>query len=508
VPRTLSTVCVQDTLKYPALEKENLPRKTVGSSRTKVSENYEETAYMYALKVMEREKLCYLDDPKLAPSIARNNSKYWEILSNEGLKDLIYRQITENNKHEKDNIDAYCKNISDYIRRELRKKYYFGENFSENDFYKIENHAVFQNCVYDAQTGKKYPFNTKLPYYFAINADYMEEDEETPYYDKLKYDATEGDEESMKMIDLMIAYLLIPNRSAKCFFVMANARDSGKSMLGQFISRMYEGSPTRSFNPEHFENRFVFSGINEVVLLTCLEMSTDRLKKDAVAQFKRVTGDKYVHSEGKHKNGNDAIVRFKMLLATNGGIILPQGMEDPAFYRRVIVIPFVKSTPLDSLINDFDRKLWTERHAIASKCIRKLKKYIDKDGGIVFPESTLSISMKEKWIGGRYLDNEFIEQAFTYTGNTDDRVAIIDVENVYHFFIDTQKQLGSDILITDRKTLTNKILTWYVGTDKKKARVCLLKKKYEKEATNAIRRIAWNEEFLLSIGYPFERTDW
>ena len=485
----------KDTEMYPSQK----PRRE--NSEMQI-QNTGETAYMYAWKVIDSELLCFLDDPNLSYTLARFNYKYWAVLNQEQLKDLVYNLISVQAKNEKDNIDNYCKNVCAYIKREMRKVYYSGKHFTEEDFRAISNHVVFQNCVYDAQTGEELPFNEKLPYYYAVNANYAEYDDDTPYYDKLKRDATDGDEESMDMIDVMIAYFMIPNRSAKCFFVMANARDSGKSLLGQFIAKMYDGPCTKYIDPKNMADKFSLSDVKEAVLLSCLEMSTDRLTESAVAQFKRITGEQQIRSEAKYKNADMPKIRFKLLLATNGGVVLPLGMEDPAFYRRLIVIPFVKSTPLDSLMNDLDKRLWEERDAILSKCIRKLKRYISKDGGIVFPESALSLSMKEQWMGGRCLDDEFIRQAFSYTGDTDDRVAIIDIESVYNYFIDTQKGTNGNVLVSDRKTLVAKILRTYVGADKKKARVNLLNNPYEKDSTNAIRRINWNRTFLLEIGFP------
>ena len=460
-----------------------------------------ESAYQYALTVMQKESLCFVDDSECANGISRYNGLYWEMLSDDKLKGLIYESITETDKKKNDNIDGFCKNVAMYIKYEARKTYVTHNRFSMKHFEKIQNRVVFKNCVYDARTGKVHEFNENLPYYFAVDAKYIEEDEETPYYDKLKYDATDGDEESMAMFDLMIAYLMIPNRSAKCFFVMANAKDSGKSLLGSFLADMYVGNRTKSIDPEHLAGRFSFANVNECVLLNCLEMNTDRLKKSAVAQIKRITGENRIRSEAKYKNEQTIPIRFKLLLATNGGILLPEGMVDTAFYRRVIVIPFIKSTPLDCLISNLDKKLLSEKDAILSKCIRKLEKHIGKDGGIVFPESELSMWMKERWMGGVCFDDEFIQNAFKYTGDSKDRVALIDLELIYRAFVERKGQEKGAVIITDRKNLVAKITNVHVGAEQDKMRVKVIKKNNVKVSTNAIKRIRWNQEFLEELGF-------
>lgn len=479
---------------------------TDAHSGTQVNEYFErnilnESAYQYALTIMQKESLCFVDDPECSNGISRYNGMYWEMLSDDKLKGLIYESITETDKKQNDNIDRFCKNVAMYIKYEARKTYVSHNRFQPKKFEKIQNRVVFRNCVYDARTGKVHEFDENLPYYFAVDAEYIEADKETPYYDKIKYDATDGDEESMEMFDLMIAYLMIPNRSAKCFFVMANARDSGKSLLGSFLADMYVGNRTKSIDPEHLAGRFSFANVNECVLLSCLEMNTDRLKKTAVSQFKLITGEKRIRSEAKYKNEQTIPIRFKLLLATNGGIVLPEGMADAAFYRRVIVIPFIKSTPLDRLISNLDKKLQSEKDAILSKCIRKLDTHIGKDGGIVFPESKLSMQMKEKWMGGVCLDDEFIQSAFEYTGDTKSRVALEDVEMIYRAFIERKGRDKGAIIITDRKNLVAKIKNVYVGADKDKMRTKVIKRNNQKVSTNAICRIKWNQDFLEELGF-------
>ena len=458
--------------------------------------DFEKSEYKLACEIIKKEKLAYIDNPSMCSGISKDNKRYWETINKQQLKAIIYKHISEKEKHEKSNIDGYCKNIAEFILYEAYRNYFEKKSFEEDSFQKIENHVVFKNGVYDAKNGELFPFNTELPYYYGINANYIDYDEETPCYDKLKEDATDGDYESMEMFDLMLAYLMIPNRSGKCFFVMANAPDSGKSLLGRFISDIYEGNRTKSIDPEHLSGRFSLGDASEFVLLSCLEMNTDRLKKPVVALMKQMTGDKTMRSEAKYKNEQTVNIRFKLLLATNGGIILPQGMKDAAFYRRVIVIPFIQSTPLDKLQNDLDKRIWEERDAILSQCIRKLQKYIDKNDGIVFPESSLSMSMKETWMGGKNYDDEFLEKAFQYTGDKKDRVSINDIEELYRMFINISNEAGGDVIITDRKNLVTKILMLFTSAEKGKGRVKSIFKPNLEKNEAVIKRIKVEDSFL------------
>lgn len=99
------------------------------------------------------------------------------------------------------------------------------------------------------------------------------------------------------------------------------------------------------------------------------------------------------------------------------------------------------------------------------------------------------------------MDNEFINRAFSYTGDSKDRVAISDVEDVYHVYIEQQRLQHGNIIVTDRKTLFDKIAATYVGVEKKKSRVSLIKIPGMSRSVNALRRIKWNEDFIRDIGF-------
>jgi len=134
-----------------------------------------------------------------------------------------------------------------------------------------------------------------------------------------------------------------------------------------------------------------------------------------------------------------------MLLASNGGLYLPPGVQDDAFYRRVIVIPFVYSTPLDQLRADMPKAWEEERSAIISKCVRKFGKCIAKDGGIVFPESELSKCIKANWSGKSFINESFIKEALVYTGKADDAIPKDDIKLYYdEYYEDKISGIGFD----------------------------------------------------------------
>lgn len=393
--------------------------------------------YDLARKVLEKHKIRYLDFLSTG-RLGKYNGKIWEpIINLEELELLVYEQMGEEDRKGQKSIRSFCRKVVEFIQYECMERYKSGERFSEEDFKKIENRIVFRNCVYDAKTGEIFPHDAELPYYIGIDADYM------------------------------LSYLMLPNRSAKCYFVMAPARDSGKSVFGHFIESIYMGDRVKTINLEHLAGRFSLSNADSMVLLSGLETGTDRISEAIAAQIKRMTGEDKIRIETKYKNEVNASIRFKLLLATNGGMLLENGIQDKAFYRRTIVIPFINSTPLNEIIADMPLYLQKEKSAILSKAARKIGKIIGDDGGIVFPESEMSRRIKALWSGERLYAKVFIKQNLEFTGNPEDALPKEDIYMRYQEYI---KSMPGDIIICTKDELMKKIINYYSGVTAKKLR--------------------------------------
>lgn len=457
----------------------------------------EQRPYEYAKQIMRKEEFCYLYSPNMeGEGLYRFNGHYWEHINQKALKHLVYTYINKNLKKTIENIDTFCNKISMFIEYEMHCKYMKGEKcFTEEDFQMIENRVVFQNCVYDMLTKKTYAHSSKLPYYYEISCNYIEKSEKTPIYNKLKKDATGEDRESMDMFDYMLAYLVIPNRNGKCFFDMAYAKDSGKSILGQFIESLFPVECCKTIDLDHLKENFSLAGVDQAILLSCLEMNTSRLGKEAVAQIKKFTGEKVIRVAAKYKNDITSLIRFKLLLASNGGLYLSPNTMDDAFYRRLIVIPFIHSTPLDSLIADMPQQLQKEKSAVMSNAVRKLGNIIGDDGGIVFPESELSRNIKNQWMGKNIYIDEFICHALEYTGFIEDAIPKADIYMEYQRYYEEYAKTADDKPpLCSKRELVQEIMNIYPHVTERKVRR-FSREKQDNQPRPCLCCLKWREDY-------------
>lgn len=451
--------------------------------------------YELAQSVLNKYEFCYLDSPNTG-KLHKFNGRVWEPIPDlTEIELLVYGEMDEEDKMEQKNIRAFCRKVVWFIQYECMEQYKSGNRFSEEDFRMVENRIVFQNCVYDAQTDEILHHDSSLPYYIEISAEYMEEDIFTGAYDKLKTDATQDDKDSMKMFDNMLGYLMVPNRTGKCYFVMGCARDSGKSIFGQFIESIYCGNRVKTVNLEHLSGRFSLSDSDSMVLLSGLEAETDRLDMSVAAQIKRITGEDKIRIETKYKSEVTAKIRFKLLLATNGGMILEKNVKDDAFYRRTIVIPFLRSVSMKNMLADMPEMLQQEKSEILSKAARSLHEIIRPDGGIIFPESKMSKMIKRTWTGNFEFEMLFFDKILLFTGKPEDALPKEDIYEQYRVFF--QKGAAPNpinAVMCTKDELMRKISKRFPGSEQKKLRRSSMDCPYDIRLRPCMTGLRWKNE--------------
>lgn len=453
--------------------------------------------YAIACEVIKLFNISFLEIPqsrKQCPSYF--NGRYWETLTEVKLQDLIYQYISTDDKDVISNIQKKISDISNYIFYECyRDICEIGHRFSPKDYKKVENCIVFTNCVYDTKKQKTYDFSSSLPYTFGLNIPYINNKENTPAYDKIRSRATGNDKEAMKLFNYMLAYLCIPNRSGKCLFYLADARDSGKSLLISVFSSIFPDNLVATLSPEHLNNRFELACAADKVLLACPEMKIGMLSSQTITELKRLTGEEKIRIEKKSANATTVTNRVKIVLASNGALNMGP-FFDEALLRRVIAVPFLHTTPAEKLDYSLKAKLSAEMPYIISNAARKLHKIMDDKGGILIPECELSRKMKASWTQSSDCIEQFISLYLRRNNNTNSFIWKRDIYKVYQSFV-SQSQTDSKAFVASEKTLNKKIETAFPGLQSSRRRI----KSREKEGKAAYVGIEWAEDVSVPKKY-------
>lgn len=254
---------------------------------------------------------------------------------------------------------------------------------------------VFANGVYDVEREKLLDFSEDYPVLFDIDARYLDDTDEceTPYFDRFLDNVSGEDEDIKKQVWQMIGYLLMQGNEGKVFFVLGTERNSGKSLLGEFISRLFDEEMVANIPLTSMGERFVMGSLWKKAINVSMDLPTKTLTENEVSRIKLLTGESRINTEEKYEPAGTTFNHCRSLFATNGSISLK--VNDEAFWDRVYFIPFMNSVERQNQDRDLLDKLLLERDGIATKAAKAAGKLIKNN--FKFPESKVAKQVVARW---------------------------------------------------------------------------------------------------------------
>lgn len=309
------------------------------------------------------------------------------------------------------NVDSFVKEARKLIPKKMQKqiscfnklpegyKYMMANDdlagkFKAKDIAAAKHMIVFRNGIYNAKENMFISSNPRYPVLFKVDAEYLDDAKvDTPCMDSVINQATGNDKDVLKRFYQGLGYIYSQGAEAKKFLVFGIAPDSGKSIIGEFIARTIGENNVSAISLNDFGVRFKLGNITRMALNYNMDLPAGTLDNKAVQQLKLLTGDAKIDCEEKNVQNRTAEHHCKFLFATNHPIRLKE--EDEAFYRRLLLIPFIHS------VNDEDRdyqlseKLWEERHAIVTRAAHAYRELYNNN--FIFQESSLADEMLNEW---------------------------------------------------------------------------------------------------------------
>lgn len=261
--------------------------------------------------------------------------------------------------------------------------------------------AVLRNGIFDVMTGTLEDHSHNELVFSYINADYTESGKCKAFKTFLK-EVTGGDPILQERIWQSIGYLLMQTTEAKVFFVMGEAPDSGKSLLGNFIESLFPEEYVSNIPLNKLNGNFSLAPIVGSAINISLDLPSTRLNAGAVSQLKMLTGgdaftvnQKYI-PEFRYRN------RAKLLFATN----FPIGLMEPddAFWNRLVYLPFQYSVPKSRQDPLLFEAFQNEKDVIVSKALRHAKELVDNN--FQFPTTASIGDRMQEFQGKRNLTVE------------------------------------------------------------------------------------------------------
>lgn len=306
--------------------------------------------------------------------------------------------------------DAYQKQIRSFNKFKEAYSYIQAspalKGFTDAEMEKTKHMIAFRNGIYEAQSKRLIAVTPSYPILFNVNANFLQGNKrEAPYFEEIINRATGYDQEVLELTYQVLGYIYSQGNTAKKFFVMGTASDSGKSVIGEFIAKTLGDDNVSCIPLNDFGTRFKLGTINKRVLNYNMDLPAVGIDRNSVQQLKELTGDSRIECEEKYVQGKTVKHHCKFLFATNHPIRLKY--DDEAFYRRMILIPFINSVAEKDKDYELPEKLWRERDAIATKAAYAYSRLLENN--FVFQKSELADKIINEW---REVDNADLLKSF------------------------------------------------------------------------------------------------
>ena len=226
-----------------------------------------------------------------------------------------------------------------------------------------------------------------------VNAALPRERVATPAWDAFLESVSGGDQSIQALILSMLGYLMLPEQDAKCFFVLGTAPDSGKSVLGHFLQRLFGTEFTSAVPLHNLKNEFALAPILGKKLNLSMDLPADSLSQTAVGNIKMLTGNDLVSINVKFESHRQQRITAKFVFGTDSPSILNH--PDSAFWNRTVFVPFMNSIPKEQQKKNLLDELWKERHGIVQQGVMAARELLLNN--YKFPQCKYADHMVRKW---------------------------------------------------------------------------------------------------------------
>ena len=353
------------------------------------------------------------------------------------------------------------------------------ERIAEGQYY-----VVFRNGVLDLRTLKLHKHSSEYLTFYELQTNWTE-DRDAPTFRKFLETSSDGDGETKERIMEAMGYMLTALNYGKCFFVMGNAPNSGKSTIGKLLIKLLGEDLTITRSINQLGGRFGLADIEGKILNLCMDLPNGKIPRETVSEIKCITGGDKVTIEGKFRDYTQIHSNMKFLFASNFPVVVAKEEDDDSFWDRMVIVPFLYSVTRKQADLNLISELIREKEQIISLCLKRVSKLIRNN--FMFSPCCVADRLKENW---RYCvfdssgtAQQFMESCLAITGNDKDYIYTSEVYEGYRKFC---ANYGFDPL------LQNTLIQWICANEQS----CVKRRYHEtgKNAMSAIRGVTWKNE--------------
>lgn len=288
-------------------------------------------------------------------------------------------------------------------------------------------YSFLTSGIFDVKRQRLMKHTENIVAFSSVNAHYIK-NPVCKKFDRFLEDTTGGDKTLIRLIWYMLAYICMQSMDAKAFFVLGTAKDSGKSMIGKLIQRLFLQKHISAIALNDMNKEFSLAPIVGAAVNVNMDLPKGRLNSAAVSRVKLLTGGDLMTINEKFVPEFTYLNRAKLIFGTNHPITLADG-DDDAFWSRMVFVPFMYSVPPEKQNPRLLEELLEEKDSIVSKALQYGKELIEDS--YIFPSTPESRNYVAIW---RNDHQYFIDRFLWECCDTSDATARESMENLYRTY--------------------------------------------------------------------------
>ncbi|MEN6566530.1 MAG: phage/plasmid primase, P4 family [Veillonellales bacterium] len=238
----------------------------------------------------------------------------------------------------------------------------------DKSFEEIAHLVAFRNGYLNIRDGLFYSPDPKYFFTHCIDVDYVPNDRsDCPNFRNFLRFISDGDVLLENRLWEIMGYIFSNDVSTKAFFIFQGFPDTGKSILGEFISSFFPEEARTAVSMDEFENNFALGNLQGKAICLDLDLSSGKISDKVAGRLKRLTGNDLITADVKYQERVKFHNRAKLLYGTNHRF--ETVTDDSGLQNRLVVVPFTNSVPKPSQDHNLLSLFVPEKLAIVKEAL-------------------------------------------------------------------------------------------------------------------------------------------
>ena len=348
-----------------------------------------------------------------------SNGEYYELATKPAVIGLLQEVLGEKEKY-----------FLDPKQYEAAADLLLSRRIPNKDNAKIQKHCVlFRNGLFNVKKWKFVEPKKDRMVFFKIDIDFDPDDNDgCPTFYKFLHDFSGGDIEIIARFLESMGYCLLPEDSAKAFFVFGTAADTGKSTFANFMTRLIGGNNVSHVALNDLSGTFDSSAILGKTINLSMDLEYGKVNNKSIRILKNATGYDPIMINIKFQEFKNYMNTSKFIFGTNHEIFIDN--HDEAFWKRLKVIPCMNSIPPEAQDKKLAKKLWKERNAVVAELLWAAHNLIKNK--YIFTPCEEADKIVNKWRYNKVSSvTSFINNCCTISHNPDVKTHTSDMYEAY-----------------------------------------------------------------------------